>query len=512
MFGSDGALVGVMLAMVATESATTSIEATQGGDRDHTTALVGLGDSEQADDFVFLFHEGLERGPLVSFDARRFAVPQRLLRTAAGPTGEQLRFPAPNRVSASDHYVDPVSGYSGRWLAGLAPVGDTGFVVVVQTRYDSLLEPLLRALAPGETTDRLVQPIVAAPADILLGEVGSLTGPDADFGISTRNGIELALNAANASRGVDEARVSLRVYDDQSTPGGAAQATRRLLTRDHVKLILGEAASSNSLAMAPMAQAAGVPMVTPASTNPAVTQVGDYVFRACFSDLFQGLVMARYAHDTLKVEQVAVLVESESAYSEGLGQEFERRFKGAGGQIVVRGKYRKGDTDFRAQLAAIAKSGATAIYLPGYVAEVVRVAQQARQLGIEATLLGGDGWDSEKLFETGGEWINGAYVTDHYSADDPAVADFVREYKDAFGSVPDARAALGYDAARMALDAIRRAPDLSGPALRDALARTRDFAGVTGTITIDGQRNAVKPAVVLEVRDGRFKYLQTVTP
>jgi branched-chain amino acid transport system substrate-binding protein len=353
----------------------------------------------------------------------------------------------------------------------------------------------------------------ASEADVILvGEVGSLTGADAEFGISTRNGIELAINEANASAGVRGRPLALRVYDDLSTPEGAARATRRLVADDHVALILGEVASSNSLAMAPIAQSARVPMVTPASTNPAVTEQGDYVFRTCFSDLFQGLVMARYAHETLKLQKVAVLVESQSVYSEGLAREFERRFKELGGEVVVEASYRKGDTAFPVQLAAIGKTGARGIYLPGYVAEIVRISQQARQLGLTATLLGGDAWDSEKLFETGGGWINGALITNHYSAEDPAVHDFVLRYKDAFGVIPDANAALGYDAARVAVDAMKRAPDLSGPVLRDALARTRDFIGVTGTITIDEKRNAVKPAVVLGVQDGRFKYLETVKP
>lgn len=347
---------------------------------------------------------------------------------------------------------------------------------------------------------------------ILIGEVGSLTGPEAEFGISTRNGIELAINEANGRGGVNGRRLALIVYDDQSKPEGAARATTRLVSRDHVSLILGEAASVNSLAMAPIAQAARVPMVTPASTNPLVTEQGDYVFRACFSDLFQGLVMARYAYGTLALRQVAVLVERDSIYSEGLGREFARRFAELGGEVVFSSSYSKGDTDFVVQLQQLEARRAQAIYLPGYVQEVVGIARQARQLGLEATLLGGDGWDSERLFETGGAWIDGSFVTNHYSSDEPSVQGFVRVYQDAFGSVPDARAALGYDAARMAIDAMTRAGDLSGPALRDALARTKDFAAVTGKISIDAQRNAVKPAVVLAVSKGRFHFLETSQP
>lgn len=361
---------------------------------------------------------------------------------------------------------------------------------------------------------RPAQPDTRAPElpPILVGEVGSLTGPEAEFGISTRNGVELAVITANAGGGVKGRKVSLRVYDDQSKPEGAGRATRRLVTIDHVSLIIGEAASANSLAMAPIAQAAGVPMVTPASTNPSVTAQGDYVFRACFSDTFQGLVMARHAFQTLQLRQVAVLVEAGSVYSEGLGREFARRFTELGGEVVVSASYRKGDTDFRALLRTIGEHHAGALYFPGYVREVVAIAQQARQLGLDATFLGADGWDSEQLFETGGGWIDGAILTNHYSADDPAAQDFVHAYQDAFGSVPDARAALGYDAARVAMDAMRRAADLSGPALRDALAGTKNFTGVTGPITIDAERNAVKPAVLLSVDKGRFRFIRTVQP
>ena len=379
-----------------------------------------------------------------------------------------------------------------------------------------LLLPVLAGawLFFGRVEEQPLPPLVVTPKGepILIGEIGSLTGPEAEFGISTRNGIELAINEANFDGGVNGRSLSLRVYDDQSKPEGAARATARLLTIDHVSLIIGEATSASSLAMAPIAQAAQVPMITPASTNPSVTEGRDYVFRACFSDAFQGLVMARYARETLKLERVAVLVETQSVYSEGLGKEFAHRFTELGGVIVASLSYSKGDTDFRVQLSAIAKLHPGALYLPGYVREVVAIAQQAKQQGLEVTLLGGDGWDSEKLFETGGTWIDGAFITNHYSADDPSVQGFVRAYQDAFGFVPDARAALGYDAARLAVDAMRRSPELSGPALRAALFQTRDFAAVTGMISIDAERNAVKPAVVLAVEKGKFRFIKIEQP
>ena len=369
--------------------------------------------------------------------------------------------------------------------------------------------------SPGSEPKQEAPPDVKAKAalePIRLGEVASLTGPNTEFGISMRNGIELAIAEANARGGVQGRALSLYVYDDQSTPAGAVRAARRLLERDGVQLMLGEAASTLSLAIAPLAQDAGVPMVTPSSTNPAVTQVGDFIFRVCFDDTFQGLVMARFAREELKLERVAVLVEKTSVYSVGLAAEFARRFRELGGEVVFEGSYAKGDTDFRPLLGASAMKGAQAIYLPGYVAEVVQIAQQSKQLGLGAVLLGGDAWDSEAFFETGGAWLEGAYLTNHATADDPSVQDFVARYRQAFGSVPDARAFLASDAARVSIDALKRAGGRSGTALRDALAGTRDLDGVTGKLNFDAKRNAVKPAAILRVKGAGFVLVRKIAP
>jgi branched-chain amino acid transport system substrate-binding protein len=355
-------------------------------------------------------------------------------------------------------------------------------------------------------------PAAADSDTILIGEVGSLTGSEAAFGISTRNGVELALREVNAAGGVKGKKVVVRVYDDQSKAEEAASAATRLITQDHVKLILGEVASTNSLAMAPKAQEAKVPMISPSSTGVTVTQVGDYIFRVCFIDPFQGYVMAKFAHDNLKVTQAAILKDVKSAYSLGLTEVFERKFTEMGGKVVAVESYSKGDTDFRAQLTSLKGKKPDAIYIPGYYSDVGVIARQARELGLKAVLLGGDGWDSEKLFELGGSAIEGSYVSNHYAATDPSVQEFVKSYQAAFGSVPDSLGALGYDAAKVAVEAMKRAPDLSGPALRDAIAQTRDFPGVAGRISIDENRNAVKPAVVLKVENGKFAFVTTVAP
>jgi len=349
---------------------------------------------------------------------------------------------------------------------------------------------------------------------ILLGEVGSLTGSEATFGISTRNAIELAIREVNAAGGVKGKKIEIRVYDNQSKPEEAAQAANRLINQDNVLLILGEVASSNSMAMAEKAQPAKVPMISNASTNPKVTEIGDYIFRVCFIDPFQGYVMAKFAHDNLKLTKVAVLRDLGSAYSQGLADVFERKFTEMGGKIVARETYTKGSTDFRSQLTAIKRASPDAIYIPGYYNDIGLIARQARELGVTAKLMGGDGWDSEKLFELGGSAIEGSYFSNHYSPDDPnpRIQKFIADYKAAFGSVPDSLAALGYDAAMVAVDAIKRAPSFDRAAIRDAIAQTKNFPGVTGTITLDDKRNATKPAVVLEVGKGKTKYVATIAP
>jgi branched-chain amino acid transport system substrate-binding protein len=266
--------------------------------------------------------------------------------------------------------------------------------------------------------------------------------------------------------------------------------------------------------MANKAQPAKVPMISNASTNPKVTEIGDYIFRVCFIDPFQGYVMARFAHDHLKFTKVAVLRDLGSDYSQGLADVFERKFTEMGGKIVGRETYTKGSTDFRSQLTAIKRSQPDGIYIPGYYTDIGVIARQARELGVNAKLMGGDGWDSSKLFELGGAAVEGSFFSNHYSADDPnpRIQKFIADYKAAYGSVPDALAALGYDAAMVAVDAMKRAQSLDRTGVRNAIAATKNFPGVTGMITLDERRNATKPAVVLEVGKGKTKYVATIAP
>ncbi len=353
----------------------------------------------------------------------------------------------------------------------------------------------------------------AASDPIRIGHYASLTGDTATFGQSTDRGIRMKIDEVNAAGGVLGGRkLELVTEDDRSITEEARTAAQKLLQRDQVVALLGEVASSRSLAAAPEAQRAKIPMITPASTNPKVTEVGDYVFRACFIDPFQGAVMAKFARETLDAKKVAILFDFKQDYSVGLADYFRKTFTESGGEIVADERYTSGDIEFRAQLTKIRAEKPDAIFVPGYYTELGLIAKQARELGIDVPLLGGDGWDSAKTLEIGGKAVEGHYFSNHYAADSdkPQVQAFVNAYRAKHGETPDAMAVLGYDAAGILVDAIGRAGTTEGAKLRDAIAATKDYPGVSGTITIDPQRNARKDAVVLRIADGAFRYEQTV--
>lgn len=353
-----------------------------------------------------------------------------------------------------------------------------------------------------------------AGAEIVLGHFASMTGGEATFGRSTDNGIQLAVDEINKSGGINGKQVRVITYDDKGEKPEAGTAVTRLVTRDKVVAVLGEVASSLSLVGAPVCQEYGVPMVSPSSTNAEVTNVGDMIFRVCFVDSFQGYVCAKFARDTLKAQKAALLYDQTQAYAVGLQDDFAKAFKELGGEIVSQQTYQKGDPDFSAQLTAIRASNPDVVFIPGYYTDVGNIAIQARKLGITTPLLGGDGWDSEKLGQIAGDSINGCYYSNHYSQQDPdpRVQEFIKKYKQRFNNTPDGLAALGYDAARILCQAIGRAGSTEGVAIAAELAKTKDFDGVTGKISIDAQRNAIKPAVILEMKNGVPTYVTTIKP
>ena len=357
--------------------------------------------------------------------------------------------------------------------------------------------------------------------DIVIGHVASLTGDTATFGVSSEEGVRLALDELNAAGKTLGKTLKVVTEDDRSNSDEAKTATDKLITKHHVVAVLGEIASSRSIAMAPVCQDAKVPMLSPGSTNPKVTEVGDFIFRACFIDPFQGTAMASFAMHDLKLKRFAVLYAVNSDYSVGLKDYFEQAVKKEGGEIVAELSYtEKSDRDFRSQLTKIRDANPDAIYCSGYYTEAGLIAQQARDLGIKVPLMGGDGWDSDQTVKVGKDAINGCYFSNHYSPDEqkPQVQAFVAAYKaryknpDGTPKVPDAMAILGYDAMKLMAHAIIVAGGTDGQKIRDALAATKDFPGAGGSITIDENRNAKKAIVILKIDNGRFTFVTSIQP
>ena len=349
---------------------------------------------------------------------------------------------------------------------------------------------------------------------IKVGEFASLTGSEATFGQSSHKGTQLAIDELNASGGVLGKQLKLITEDNQSQAGQSATVVRKLISSDGVVAILGEVASSRSLEAAPICQQNKIPMISPSSTNPKVTETGDFIFRVCFIDPFQGTVMANFGRKTLKLKSAAVLSDVKSDYSIGLAKFFKEGFAANGGTIIAEQKYSGGDKDFNAQLTAIKAANPDGIFVPGYYTEVGLIALQAKQLGITAPIFGGDGWESSSLIPIGGAALEGDYFSTHFSPEDtsPAVQNFVKNFKAKFNETPDAMAALGYDSAMILADAMKRTGTTDGTKIRDALAATKDYHAVSGNITIDANRNASKSAVILEIKNGAFKYIETVSP
>jgi len=350
---------------------------------------------------------------------------------------------------------------------------------------------------------------------IKIGYFGDLTGPTFNFGQSAINGVLMAASEANQAGGINGRQIDVVIEDDKGSPEEAARLTAKLIDQDKVIAIIAGGTSGNSRAAAPKAQVSHIPLISPSSTDPAVTQTGNYIFRACFVDTFQGEVMADFAVKTLKAQKAAILFDFNSPYSKGLTDYFKLSFGKLGGSIVSEQTYTQGDADFKGQLSTIRSAEPDVIYIPGYYGDVALIVKQARMIGMTQPLLGGDGWDAPELWQLGGDALNGAYISTHYSVDDPspAIQTFVDLYKQRYGNLlPDAHAALAYDAGRLLFDALARTGSTEGDKLRDALAQTKNFNGVTGVISMDADRNAVKPAVVLKLEDLKFIYQETIQP
>jgi branched-chain amino acid transport system substrate-binding protein len=350
--------------------------------------------------------------------------------------------------------------------------------------------------------------------EIVIGVVAPMTGDVATFGQSTKQGVELAIKQINDKGGINGKKVVMKAEDDRNDPVEAANAALKLITKDKVHGIVGSVASKCTLAAAPIAQQHKVPLISGTSTNVKVTQVGDFIFRACFIDPFQGLVMAKFARENLQKNTAAVLFDIGNDYTKGLAEQFKANFEKLGGTIVAYETYGKGDQDFNAQLTKIKSANPAILFLPDYYNTVGLVAKQARAQGITAVFLGGDGWDSADLVKIGGDAVEGGFFSNHYSPDStsPEAQAFRAAYEAAYKATPDALAALAFDAANILMDSIKRANSVDGTKIRDAMKATKDFKAVSGNVNFDAHRNPIKGAVIIKVQGGKQVFEAVINP
>jgi len=361
----------------------------------------------------------------------------------------------------------------------------------------------------------------SASKDIKIGVVYELTGSTASFGTAAANGAKLAFKEINANGGVLGKQIQIAVADNKSEPSESSNAMTKVISQDKVVAVTGFTTSSNAIAASNVAEGIKIPFVTAAATNPKVTldettgKVKNYTFRVCFIDPFQGTVGANFILNSLKAKNAVVMIDNSSDYSKGLAKFFTEAFTKGGGKVASEVAYLQKDQDFKTILTSIKATNPDVIYLPGYYEEVGKIIKQARELGITVPFVGGDGWDSPKLAEIGGpDALNNSFFTNHYSVEDnsPKSKTFLDAYQKEYGQVPDAMAVLGYDAAYTLVDAIKRANSAEPAKITEALAATKDFQGVTGALTLNATHDAVKGAVIIEMKNGKQVYRETVKP
>lgn len=366
----------------------------------------------------------------------------------------------------------------------------------------------------------LVLPAAATANEIKIGGMGPTTGNVATFGVGQRNAYQLAVEQVNAAGGLEvggkKYPVKLIFEDEQNSPEVGATVGRKLISQDKVAAILGPTNTKVCLAVDPIAQENKVPMITPTCTNPKVTLVGDYIFRAGFIDTFQGAVGAQFAYTTLGKRKAGVIYDNGNDYTKGLATYFKQAFEKLGGKVVAFESFTDEEktVDFRAQLIRIKAANPDILYTSDYYGAAALIAKQAHEIGLNVPLLGGDGFDSPDLVRIGGKDVEGVHFTNFYAQDDPRpeVQDFIKAYRAKYGDTPDAYAAQGDGAAQILFDAIRRAGKIEGPAIREALAKTRGLKTVAGEITFDKNRNPTKPAVIIQVKNGQQVFVRQVAP
>lgn len=340
---------------------------------------------------------------------------------------------------------------------------------------------------------------------IKIGHLASLTGTEAAFGTSSDRGAKMAVEERNAAGGVLGRPLEIITVDDQSKNQEVNNCMMKLIQQDKVVAVLGEIASSNTIAAAPAAMRNKIPLVSPGSTNPEVTKKGDYIFRICYTDEFQGKTIAGFSYKRLGAKRAAIITDQAASYSISLSKIVKEEFEKLGGSVAIEVSYKKTDSDYNAQVNQALQAKPDLLVLTGYYTNVGNIIQTARKAGYTGPCIGGDGWDADALYQIGGKALDNCYFTNHYSPDDPdpKIQAFIKKYESQYGAVPDAMAVLGYDAALVLLDAIQRAGSTEGPKIRDALAATKDVPVLTGKVTIDENRNAKKGIVVVGIKDAK---------
>jgi branched-chain amino acid transport system substrate-binding protein len=354
--------------------------------------------------------------------------------------------------------------------------------------------------------------------EIKIGLITPLSGDVKTYGESVRNSFLIAVEEANARGGVAGMKITYVIQDDKNDATEAANVANLLVNQYRVKAIVGSVTSKATIPVSDIIQAAKIPTLTPTATNPKVTVADgkrkDYMFRSCFIDPFQGMVMARFSRDTLKKKSAAVLFDASNDYSKGTAEVFRDAFRKQGGTVAAFEAYGKDDVDFSALLTKVKASGADVLFLPDYYNKVGLIAKQAQEKGLKIQLVGPDGWDSPDLVKIAGTAIEGGYFSNHYSPDDlrPEVVAWVKKYKEKHGQVPDALGTLAYDGTNLLLEAIRKAGSDDPKKIRDALASIKGFNGVTGKATLDMNGDSIKSAAIVKIEGGRQKFVKMVNP
>jgi branched-chain amino acid transport system substrate-binding protein len=358
----------------------------------------------------------------------------------------------------------------------------------------------------------------AGQNEIRVGVNAELTGSKPTVGDSCKNAAELLAAQINQAGGLKvgdkQYQFKLFVEDNEDKAESAAAAAQKLISQNNVLAIIGPNASGNAIPAARICEDAGVIMISPWSTNPKTTEGKKFVFRACFIDDFQGQVMAKFARDNLKADKAAVLYDVASEYNKGIAEFFKKFFEAAGGQVTAFQSYTKDDKDFSSQLTAIKAANPGALFLPNYYNEVPLQVQQAKRLGVACPIIGSDSWGSPEILKLAGPDLDGAYFSTHYAVDiaTDTAQKFIKEYEAKHGKKPDDVAALTYDAGKLLCAAITQAGAVDRKKVRDALAAVKEFEGVTGKMQFLGTGDPIKSAVILQVKDGAFKYFSTVQP